>query len=39
VQKLGDKVIRDVQIETCRSFNPYVVFPEPGTYGGASATK
>jgi hypothetical protein len=38
VQKLGDKVIRDVQIETCWSFNPYVVFPEPGSYS-ASATK
>lgn len=32
VQKLGGRVVLDVQIETCWSFNPYIAFPEPGTY-------
>jgi len=34
VQKLGGKVVLDTKVDLFWSFNPYVVFPEPGTYSG-----
>ncbi len=32
VQKLGGRVVLDLQVTTCWTNNPYVVFPAPGTY-------
>jgi hypothetical protein len=37
VQKLGGKVVLDARIDTCWSSNPYVVFPEPGSYRAGDA--
>lgn len=37
VHKLGGRVVLDVQVATCWTNNPYVVFPDPGTYRAGDA--